>query len=199
MNILSTVPPIALLVAGLIVCFFGYRLLRVTLGLAGFGVGLALGLAIGGLVPQASQALTIAVAIVCGILGALAAALLYKLGVFLLGAVAGALAAGILVVATGWPYPLLIRIGGAIVGGILTLLIERPLVSILSAFAGGWAVVYGTFQLLGWRHDVFGGKVSVSYVITVACWLVLALVGAGVQLQSGRRRRDKQRPSPRPS
>ena len=46
MSLLTTVSPIVLLVAGFVVCFLGYRLLRLTLGLAGFGVGLALGLAI---------------------------------------------------------------------------------------------------------------------------------------------------------
>jgi hypothetical protein len=199
MNMLSTVPPIALLVAGFIVCFFGYRLLRLTLGLAGFGVGLALGLTIAGLVPHASQVLTIVVGIVCGILGALAATLLYKLGVFLLGAGAGALAASVVIIATGWHHPVLIRIVAAIIGGILTLLLERPLVSILSAFAGGWGVVIGAFRLLGWYHATGGSRPPANYGITVACWLVLALIGAGVQLRSGSPRGKRQHPPPRPA
>ena len=199
MNTLSTVPPIALLGAGFIVCFFGYRLLRLTLGIAGFGVGLALGLAIAGLVPHASQVLTIVVGVVCGVLGALAAALLYKLGVFLLGAGAGALAAGIIIAATGWHYPVLIRIVAAIIGGILTLLLERPLVSILSAFAGGWGIAIGAFRLLGWYHNTGDGRPSANYGIMVACWLVLALIGAGVQLRSGSRHDKRRHPPPRPS
>ncbi len=68
MNVLTTVPPVLLLIAGSVVCFFGYRLLRLTLGLAGFGVGLALGLLVAGLVPHASQVLTIILGI--GRLGA---------------------------------------------------------------------------------------------------------------------------------
>jgi hypothetical protein len=199
MNVLSTVPPIALLVAGFVVCFFGYRLLRLTLGLAGFGVGLALGLTIAGLLPHASQILTIVVGIVCGILGALAAALLYKLGVFLLGAGAGVLAAGVVIVATGWHYPMLIRIVGALIGGVLALLVERPLVSILSAFAGGWGVVIGTFLLLGWYHAAGHSRPPANYGIMVACWLVLALTGAAVQLRSGSRHGKRQHPPPRPA
>jgi len=199
MNTLSTVPPIALLGAGFIVCFFGYRLLRLTLGIAGFGVGLALGLAIAGLVPHASQVLTIVVGVVCGVLGALAAALLYKLGVFLLGAGAGALVAGVVIVATGTHYPLLIRAISAIVGGILTLLLERPLVSVLSAFAGSWGVVVGGFRLLGWYHAASAHKPPTHYGMMVACWLVLALIGAGVQLRSGSRHDKRRHPPPRPS
>jgi hypothetical protein len=199
MNILSTVPPIALLVAGVVVCFFGYRLLRLTLGLAGFGVGLALGLMIAGLIPHVSQVLTIVVGIVCGILAALAASLLYKLGVFLLGAGAGALLAGVVIAATGWHYPVLIRIVAAIIGGILTLLIERPLVSILSSFAGAWGIVFGSFQLLGWHRTAGPDKAPAHYGIMVACWLVLALLGAVVQLRSGGRHGRRQHPPPSPS
>jgi hypothetical protein len=198
MNVYSTVPPIALLVAGFLICFFGYRLLRLTLGIAGFGVGLALGLTIVGLVPHAGQVLTIVVAIVCGILGALAATLLYKFGVFLLGAGAGALVAGIIIVATGWHYPLLVRIVSAIIGGILTLLLERPLVSVLSALAGSWGVVVGVFRLLGWYHASGPNRPPDHYGVMVACWLVLALVGAWIQLRSRGRHGSKHGPPPRP-
>jgi len=195
---LQTVPPLALVVAGFIVCFFGYRLLRLTLGIAGFGVGLALGLTIVGFVPHASQVLTIVVAIVCGILGALAATLLYKLGAFLLGAGAGTLVAGVVIVATGWHYPLLIRLVSAIICGILTLLLERPLVSVLSAFAGSWGLVIGSFRLLGWYHAAGAHKPPAHYGMMVACWLVLALIGAGIQLRSGSRHAGRRRPPPRP-
>ncbi len=200
MNFLVTLSPIALLVAGFIICFFGYRLLRLTLGLAGFGVGLALGLAVAGLVPNASQLLTIVAGVVCGILGALAATLLYKFGVFMLGAAAGALAAGILIAATGWHHHLLIRIAAAIIGGILTLLLERMLVSILSAFAGAWGIVFGAFQLLGWYHIAAGARrPPAAHGIMIACWLALALIGAGVQLRSGKRRgRGLRAPHPPP-
>ena len=197
MNWLSTLSPFALLIAGFLVCFFGYRLLRLTLALTGFGVGLALGLAVAGLVPNASQVLTIVVGVVCGILGALAAALLYRLGVFLLGAAAGLLAAGIVIAATGWHYQLLIRITAAILGGVLTLLLERALVSLLSAFAGAWAIVAGAFRLLG-SYGV-AGKPPDNYGVMVACWLVLALIGAGIQLRTGRRRGRKPQPPARPS
>lgn len=199
-NVLSNLPPIVLLVAGLVVCFFGYRLLRLTLGLAGFGVGLALGLLIAGLIPGISQVLTVVLAVILGILGAILAAAVYKLGVFLLGAGAGALIAGVVVTATGWHYPVIARVVAAIVGGILTLILERPLVSILSAFAGAWGAVLGTFRLFGWHHaSAQAHKPSAGYGIMIACWLVLALVGIGVQLRSGRGHGRRPHPPPSPS
>jgi hypothetical protein len=181
-----------------VVCFFGYRLLRLTLGLAGFGVGLALGLAIAGLVSNMSQVLTITIGIVCGILGAILAVLVYKLGVFLLGAGAGVLVASILLASTNWHHPMLIRLVAAIGGGILTLILERPLVSVLSAFAGAWGLVLGAFRLFGW-HDVTAGAKSppASFGLMVACWLVLGLIGAGVQLRAaGSKGRDRRRKPP---
>jgi hypothetical protein len=189
MNVLTTISPVLLLVAGFVVCFFGYRLLRLTLGLAGFCVGLALGLAVAGLITGISQVVTIIIGIVCGIFGAVLATLLYKFGVFLLGA--GALLAGIVVAATGWHHPALVRVLAAIVGGILTLILERPLVSILSAFAGGWGIVYGAFKLLGWYHVAAKAKTPPAhYDVMVACWLVFGLIGAGIQLRAaGRKKR----------
>jgi hypothetical protein len=193
MNVLPAVSLVLLLIAGFIVCFFGYRLLRLTLGLAGFGLGLALGLAIAGLIPGASQVLTIVLGIVLGILGAIFAAVLYKFGVFLLGAGAGMLIAAAVATATAWHYPMIARVIGAVAGGILTLILERPLISILSAFAGAWGIVLGTFRLFGWHHassDAHGPPAN--YGVMIACWLVLGLVGTGAQLRSSHRHKKKQ-------
>ena len=189
MNVLSTVSPVLLLIAGSVVCFFGYRLLRFTLGLAGFCVGIALGLAVAGLIPGISQVFTIIIGIACGILGAVLATVLYKFGVFLLGAGAGALIAGVVVAATGWQYPMLARVLAAIVGGILTLLLERPLVSILSALAGAWGIVLGAFKLFGLSHVSAGVRMPpANGGLMITCWLVLGLIGAVVQLRSAGRK-----------
>ena len=191
MNVLATIPPALPLLAGFIVCFFGYRLVRFTLALAGFAVGLALGLAVAGLIHGVSQVFTIVIGIVCGILGALVATLLYKVGVFLLGAGAGVLVATIVVTATGWHYPMLVRVIAAVLGGVLTLIIERPLVSILSALAGAWGIVLGAFRLLGWyRATDVTAKPPANSGVMIACWLALALIGAGVQLRSGERKKE---------
>ncbi len=191
MNVLSTVSPVLLLTAGFVVCFLGYRLLRLTLGLAGFGVGMALGLLIAGLIPGTSQVLTLILAIVFGILGAILAMALYKFGVFLLGAGAGALIAGVVVAATGWHYPMIARVLAAIVGGILTLILERPLISILSALAGAWGIVLGAFGLFGWHHVSAGSHRPANYGVMIALWFVLGLTGIMVQLRSRHRHKKE--------
>jgi len=127
-----------------------------------------------------------------GIVTAVVATLLYKVGVFLFGAGAGVLAASIVVSAAGWHYPILIRLLSGIAGGVLTLVLERPLVSVLSALAGSWGVVFGAFRLLGWWHVTSGAPFAQSRLgLAVACWLLLGLIGAGVQLRAGGKHRKE--------
>jgi len=191
MNVLTAVPPALVLLAGFIVCFFGYRLLRFTLALAGFGAGLGFGLTVVRLIPGTSTVFAVVVGIVCAVLGALVAALLYKVGVFLLGAGAGVLVASIILTATGWHYPMLVRVIAAVAGGILTLVIERPLVSILSAFAGAWAVVFGAFRLLGWYHvAAIATSPPANYGYMVLAWVIIGIAGSITQLSGGRKKKD---------
>jgi hypothetical protein len=103
----------------------------------------------------------------------------------------------IVAAATGWHHPVLIRVLAAVVGGILTLILERPLISALSAFAGAWGIVLGAFRLFGWHHiSAQAHRPPANYGIMIACWLVLGLIGIGVQLRSGNRRK-KHPPQPR--
>jgi hypothetical protein len=191
MSLLSTASPILLVIAGFVVCFFGYRLLRFTLGLAGFAVGLALGFAVAGLITGISQVFTIVLAVVCGIIGAVLATVLYKVGVFLFGAGASVLLAGIIVTATGWHYPMLARVIAAVAGGVLTLMAEKPLVSILSAFAGAWGIVLGAFQLLGWYHVTTVAKSSpANFGYMVLAWVIVGVIGSLAQLGGGKRLKD---------
>jgi hypothetical protein len=190
MTLFSVASPVVLLIAGLVVCFLGYRLLRFTLGLAGFCVGLALGLAVAGIIAGASHVFTIILGIVCGIVGAVLATVLYKVGVFLLGAGVGALVASIITTAAGWHYTMLAALLGAVLGGVLTLVLERPLISVLSAFAGGWGIALGAFRLLGLQQATDGAKSPpANYGLLIVCWLVLGLIGAGVQLRSSGRKK----------
>jgi len=192
-SLLAAVPPALLMLAGFVLCFFGYKLLRVTLALCGFGAGLLLGLTIARLIPHANQVFTLVLGVVCGILGAVLATVLYKVGVFLVGVVAGVLVATVIVTATGWHFPMIGRVIGAIVGGILCLLLERPLVSVLSAFTGAWGLAFGTFRLFGWYHIIASARrPPANYGLMVACWLILGLIGAGVQLRSGKKPKVKE-------
>ena len=200
MNALAVAPPALLLVAGLIVCFFGYRLLHFTLILAGFGAGLALGFAVTRLIPGTSQVLALVIGIVCGVLGAVISTLLYKVGVFILGAAAGVLVAGIILSATGWHRPVLVIAVAALGCGILTLLFERPLVSVLTALAGVLGIVAGSYQLLGWYHVTAIAKsppANCGYMVLAL--VIVGAIGSFAQLSRARARKDTGRPTPHPT
>jgi Domain of unknown function (DUF4203) len=82
--------------AGILICFWGYRMLKVTLGIMGAVVGASGGWAVGLSLASGSTG----IALVCAILGAVVGAglciWLFFLGIFLLGASAGtALAAAV--------------------------------------------------------------------------------------------------------
>jgi hypothetical protein len=189
MHAVNSLSPYLFIPAGFLVCFFGYRLLRITLGLAGFGVGFWVGTTVVHAVPGAGQVLLLVVGIVCGILGALAASLLYKVGVFLVGAGAGIVLAGILITVFAWHYPVLICVVAAVIGGLLTLLLERVLVSVLTALAGAWGVVFGVGRLLGGQSAA--GRPPEHLWLLTAAWAVTAILGMAVQLR-GKRRDKKQ-------
>ncbi|MBQ8305618.1 MAG: TMEM198/TM7SF3 family protein [Blautia sp.] len=77
----------AFLVFGLLNCFLGYRMLRFWVMLAGFGIGAAAALyAADRMLPEADHMIQLGAAVGGGILVAVIAMLVYKAGIFVLGA-----------------------------------------------------------------------------------------------------------------
>ncbi len=196
MNTTGVAAGVLSVVLGVLVCFFGYRLLRGTLAVAGFTVGALLGAALASSVLHSSGVFVVVVAVVAGILGGVLAAVLYKAGVFLLGAVGTALLVGVVIVSTGGMPKTLILILFGIAGGLLTLLFQRLLVCILTAFTGAGGVALGIFQLCGW----YAGDISYQALTQlrsaikhldwmVVLWGVLAIAGTVVQLRQHYKRK----------
>ncbi len=185
---------VLLVVLGALVCFLGYRLLRVTLGLAGFAAGAFLGFLLAGRVIHASPVFVLVIAVVGGIVGAVLAAVLYKVGVFLLGATGGMFLAGVASMALSAHPNVLIIVAAGVVAGVVTLLVQKFLVSLLTALLGAGAVVAGAFQLAG-RFDLqraieqWPAVPTGQYLwLALGSWLVLAVVGLAVQLRAGRKK-----------
>lgn len=171
---LAASTPIAALVAGGLLLLFGRRLFWLFVGVIGFVVAYRLaGAYLGG----EGEGWIIAVA--GGVLGAVAAVLVQKLAVTLAGFAAGAVGFIWLAEQLGWSLGLPALVG-ALVAGLLGAALVRWLFGIglvaLSALAGAALVVEG-LGLEEPRGVVF---------------VILAVVGALVQL-SGRRRRRRQK------
>ncbi|MGA2658393.1 MAG: DUF4203 domain-containing protein [Verrucomicrobiota bacterium] len=192
--------------AGLLIGFLGYRLLKLTLGIMGFIAGASGGWAVGlSLEPGNSG-----IALVCAVIGAAIGAVLYiwlfYLGIFLLGASAGAVVAAALFNAAGnQPQPIaLLAIG--IVFGLLALVMRKFMIIVSTAFSGSYLVMAGLFHLvagpqnhspLWFNHAQPGSPGSWGYV-ALAFWLILGLAGVSFQNRAHRTKaqtaRDKAGP-----
>ena len=95
---LQTPAAVILLFGGLLACFAGYRIFRIVLGIYGFILGALLATSIVG---TESTWLTVAASLGGGLAGALLLIAAYFVGVALIGAALGALAANLLWAAMG--------------------------------------------------------------------------------------------------
>ncbi len=181
---------------GLIHCFFGYRVFKLMIALWGFAVGAVFGGALGFLVSGTAGAALGAV--LGGLLCALLAYVLYLVGVFVLGALAGALLSGLLMTLAGAePYPP-VAIAAAVLGGIAAVCVQKLVIILGTAFTGAWSAVTGIAVLVGRAPapsdairdpDVVLEFVASHQVLLIA-WVALAVVG--VVLQYGLTCKDDQ-------
>jgi hypothetical protein len=180
-----------LIVLGLITCFAGYRLFKALLAVYGFVLGAALGAVLASSFAGGQLLLTLAGAGLGGLVGAALLVVLYFVGVFGVGAVAGALLANLLAGAIGIDMPVLVLLVAAPVGGLLAMLLQRVAVILATALAGAWAVVGGGAALVGGpsvpltaicgRPGIWHSA-DLPYFGGLILWLALAAAGAVVQL-----------------
>jgi hypothetical protein len=177
---------IVALAAGTAYCFVGYRLIRFFIGLTGFILAGAAAMVLTSAALPDQPLFILAAGLVGGVAGALALFFLYKSGVFLLGLTGvGLIARGLLApVAEPWaPWAV---VAAAIAGGLIALMLERPLLVIATAAIGSFIVIYA-FSYLVAGPEVLAdlrqfGRYGSRNLVLMLCWLVLAVVGAGTQL-----------------
>jgi hypothetical protein len=178
---------------GLLNCFLGYRLFRFMLGVYGFVLGAALGVVLAGILAEGNLLVLVLAAVVCGLLGAGLMVALYFVGVFVVGAVAGALLASLVGAGLGIELPVLVTLVLAVVVGIVALFLQRVVIVLSTAFSGAWAVVSGGTSLLTgrsmalidpFRHRLAWQRASWPLFVALLVWLVLGIVGAVVQFRT---------------
>lgn len=136
-----------LVLLGLSLAFAGHRVFRVCLGVLGFAGGLAVGLWVAGDVHLAGVA-RVLVVLGIGLFGAVAAAAVYHVGVFVLGALALAGAAGSAGVAIEQPMGIWVLGGAGLLGGLLALALHRRVLVAVTGLAGALATVAGLAPLV---------------------------------------------------
>jgi hypothetical protein len=180
---------IILLLGGLLACFAGYRVFRIVLGIYGFILGALI----------ASSAMgtdhtmwMIVGALVGGVIGALILIAAYFVGVALIGAGIGALAANLIWAAFGREPGLIPVILLAVIGALAALALQRYVIIVATAFGGAQTAVVGGAALMGSRAAAQAASRSVFRVYPLdplpntrwdlIAWIVLGLVGVLVQL-----------------
>ena len=139
---------IILLVGGLLSCFAGYRVFRVVLGIYGFILGALLASSFPGV--EQTWAMVIA-ALVGGLIGALILIAAYFVGVALIGAGIGALAANVIWASFEREPHIAAVILLSVLGALGALALQRYVIIIATAFGGAQTAVVGGAALLGDR------------------------------------------------
>ena len=184
-------PAAAILLAGGIVsCFFGYRLFRTVLAIFGFILGALAASSVFGI---SNTTLMLVAAIGGGLVGAFILIAAYFVGVALAGAAIGAVIATAVFSAGSRDPSVYVVVLFAVAGAVAATYLQRYFIIVFTAFGGAWTMIVGAMALVGNRtalRAATSGDVWVAYPLNPApgqrwvllVWLILSLIGAGVQL-----------------
>ena len=175
---------------GSINCFVGYRFFRILLSIWGFIAGAVL---FGSIASNLdASALIIVIAALLGGLGGVALVnLLFMVGVFLMGALMGA---SLVVAFTSLTNLqdvtlLFLIVVAALIGGVLAVWLQRPLLVLATAITGALTMVAGVVVLLTPQpiadaETVVNNLNQDAQFVAFAVWALLAVFGAFYQFRT---------------
>jgi len=181
---------IVLLLGGTVACFFGYRMFRLVLAIAGFILGAAIASSVFGASDTGPMLIA---AVVGGLLGAGILFAAYFVGVALFGAGLGVLVVNLAFSAMSRDPHFLVIVFGAVAGAVISMYLQRYVIIISTGFGGAWTMIVGAMAVIGDRAAkaaVATNDVWVLYPLNPSpdrqwlpiAWVVLSLIGTGVQL-----------------
>jgi hypothetical protein len=179
-----------LLAAGVISCFYGYRLFRTVLAIFGFIFG---GMLASSLFGVSAGTMMVMAWIIGGLIGAFILIVAYFLGVALAGAAIGATIANLLFSIGGRDPQVVLVVVFAVAGAIAATYLQRYFIIVFTAFGGAWTMIVGAMAMVGDRaalQAAASGDVWVAYPLNPApgqrwviyAWIFLSLLGAAVQV-----------------
>ncbi len=191
-------------VAGILTCFFGYRILKLSLVIIGFSAGAYAGWELGLSMAHGNSAIPLVGAFVGGLIGAGLCLGLYFLGIFLAGATAGAVLAAALFNGTGHSIHPIFFLAFPLVLGLVALVAQKFMIIVSTAISGSYLIVAGFWPFVVgdkdpshiWLHPVQSASSGMLGYGALAVWLVLALLGFSFQF---RRNRKKIEVKPQPA
>ncbi len=203
------------ILVGVLMCFFGYRLFKLALVVAGFVLGAVVATYVAwrlttqpelvqktltypdiiSALAQAYNRIVLMVwALAGGIAGAVVSVLMHKVGVFILGVcLGGMLANATMAQAPAETYLIVLAVLG-LVGGIVALILRRAVVVLSTALNGAIAIVFGGYALVknySPREAIDALRLfNTDLLVLIGCAFVLAIVGGYVQFSSAPRPKE---------
>ena len=172
---------IVAIVLGVFYCFLGYRTIKLVIFMTAFLLAALFGGSLCWQLSQENLVVALAGGLLAGVAASLALVLLYRMGVFLVGLLAGVLVASGFIPEMSAPAALAVVAGAGIAGGVVALLVERPVLILATSAVGAWLIMGGCACLYyGPRFpDVYTqaiDEVSGRLVLTLG-WAVFAIAG----------------------
>jgi hypothetical protein len=197
--------PVALAV-GVVACFWGYRIVKVILGIIGFVAGAAAGWEFASALVPGHEVVAFVSALVGGATGAVLCIWLFFLGIFLLGASAGTVVAGAVFSGTGHQAQPLLYLAFALVFGLLALVLQKFMIVLSTAFGGSYLIVASIVKLIAGAHAAplwfdpskAGSPDLLGYGV-LAFWVILGLFGLSYQYRGAPRRNEVVRHETQPA
>jgi len=171
---------------GLLYCFLGYRMLKFILGLTGFIIAGSVAVVIVGWITEGHAISMLVAALIGGASGAFALFFLFRVGVFSIGLLGAVLVANNLLGDKPDSWTPLAILGSGLGGGLIALVLERPVISLATAAIGAFMIVSGGSYFIYGKENVtdIRGVFSLDYEQQYAliAWAVFTATGFFAQL-----------------
>lgn len=183
------------ILAGILTCFWGYRILKLSLGVLGFFAGAYAGWELGLSLAHPSTGVALGFALIGGLIGAVLYVWLFFLGIFLLGATAGSIVAAAFFSGTGHQVQPIVFFVISIIFGVLALVAQKFMIIISTAFSGAYLITAGLWPFVSgsqnpshiWLNPVHGGSPGTLGYVALVLWLVLGIAGVAFQFRNSPR------------
>ena len=185
---------IILLLGGVLACFAGYRLFRIVLGIYGFILGAMIASSVVGVSNTTGMLVT---AVIGGLIGSVVLVFAWMVGVSLVGAGIGVLAAHVVWTQVGRGDPPAIAvIAVAVAGAIGAMFVQKYVIVVGTAFGGAWTIVLAAVNAFpAVKETLTRGasdtEVWIFYPTSASgtrwapiAWVGLGIIGTAIQLST---------------
>jgi hypothetical protein len=173
---------------GIVDCFFGYRMLKLVLGVTGFIIGGLLCFRIVNQTMENHPVIAILAGLVGGTIGSSLMIVFFVFGLFILGAALGFLIGGaISALILGSANPA-ISIPLAIVGGFVTISKHKSVIIISTSLIGAYLIVFSVGKFIGipntlFEFQQFNGlrEIGGQFIVMLLICIFVGILGIFVQ------------------